>query len=158
MASVQCLGVWVLFKCCCKGYTVYISQDTSETHVKPWPVVKITITVYLKARLATQATHLGWIVSKKWLLLPEVPATGTIHPSWPVEGAHLDSSATHPVLSGWLKRDGGVLLGTGMLGIPRVSPHSLLAGQAQQATAVLQTSPPILYLFLMKYWCMLWKV
>lgn len=43
----------------------------------------------------------------------------TIYPSCAVQGAHLDSSSSHPLLSGWLKRDGGVLLGAGMLGIPR---------------------------------------
>lgn len=63
------------------------------------------------------------------------------YPSSIVKGAHLDSSSSHPALSGWLKRDGGVLLGAGMLGIPR-APRSLQASQAEQATAVLQTSPP----------------
>lgn len=62
----------------------------------------------------------------------------TIYPSSTVRGAHLDSSSSHPVLSGWLKRDGGVLPGAGMRGIPRAP---LQASQAERATAVLQTRP-----------------
>lgn len=84
-----------------------------------------------------------WETNKKWLLPPACTSVFflTIYPSSAVEGAHLDSSSSHPGLSGWLKRDGRVLLGAGMLGIPR-APRSLQASQAEQATAVLQTSPP----------------
>lgn len=52
------------------------------------------------------------------------------------EELHLDSA---PLLSGWLKRNGKVLLVAGMRGLPWAPVQ---VSQAERATAVLQTNPP----------------
>lgn len=88
--------------------------------------------------------QLTWLGDKQNVTPPSsCTSVLTIYPSSAVEGAHLDSSSSHPVLSGWLKRDGGVLLGAGMLGIPRAPTRSKLAKRSKLQLSSKQVRHPL---------------
>lgn len=65
-----------------------------------------------------------------------------IHPL-PWKELTLTSPAVSPALSGWLKRDGGVLLGAGMLGIPRAPTRSKQAKRSKLQLSSKQAQHPL---------------
>lgn len=96
---------------------------------------------------ATLQPQRNWLIiqSNRHFCSPPASCTSVFatYPSSTMEGAHLDSSCSPPALSGWLKRDGGVLLGAGMLGIPRAPTRSKQAKRSKLQLSSKQAQHPL---------------